>query len=434
VNVLGVLPFETDLGNGKRTLNSGPINTNLRDRLEAALILVNPLNKDEQGRFTKDTKRLLLDPGTLISRKYPGVNPYKPSADRAKLFESAYPVAWQSAMPAKPHAFLKGVVSLSRDHKNLAVKITMFTATQPARDVTLAEFTVKTDHVILSDMGRGFALSRSNAVQKNITSIEALNNAITNQSSDADLGNQQNNQSPFNQNSEAKWVQLTVAYNGQPQPLQPNAADGNNNWLVGDVNTGLPEGQTMSFRLKNLSQERLGVVLIVNNHSTLYGEAPDQPEKMSMWILDSGKEITIEGQFERDNKTWRKLVGLSPDESKGRHEELGGNRFAGSIHMYVFREQRDAPVTTETALVAVGQSFRPGGTRYGQKTDPAAFAKHIAKNMGASLGKGLAAPTELGGMKDLQVVEFKNIMQVEYMQLRYYKPAGEIYDQYTDPN
>ena len=69
----------------------------------------------------------------------------------------------------------------------------------------------------------------------------------------------------------------------------------------------------MTFFVKSLAPERIGLVLMVNGKSTLYEEEGD-PSHCKAWVLDPGREYQISG-FQRTRARVKPFRVLSDEES-----------------------------------------------------------------------------------------------------------------------
>lgn len=87
---------------------------------------------------------------------------------------------------------------------------------------------------------------------------------------------------------------------------------------------------------------RLGVVLTVDGVNTVYEEQGDV-YKMTPWLLEPRESYAIQGFYQKDNKTYKPIIGLSDEAS---HERLGdlqaGLSHAGLIELHVLRKLPEA--------------------------------------------------------------------------------------------
>lgn len=122
----------------------------------------------------------------------------------------------------------------------------------------ILEFEVQTDRYVLADIGQGFSLAKRRV--RGVSDDAILSGVGAD--IDATEGAKDHDRSP---QTTGFPVELTVYYDQQPQPLSDDpAADGSFNY-------SLPEpqpGQSLTFGLRNVTDQPVGVVLLVNGVST----------------------------------------------------------------------------------------------------------------------------------------------------------------------
>src|SRR5262249_35933675 len=98
------------------------------------------------------------DAGAVAAKKKIG-DWFSSTAQRKKLFELRYPLAW-GKKTVQADAFLTGLVTVSPDRKKCTVEITWFDTRDP-NIRTLRQFSLVPDRDLMRDLGYSFALSRS---------------------------------------------------------------------------------------------------------------------------------------------------------------------------------------------------------------------------------------------------------------------------------
>ncbi len=321
-NNVGVLSFMLKKGNAPSTFGGGLICEQLPGRLASALIL----------RHRPDAPDLFI---ARNASNHAAANiasaGYRTSVQRRRLFDLKYPLAW-SGPDVAPDIFLAGRVSLSPDFRMTNISIGAFERQNPGRVYDLVEFDVPTDRHILADAGEGFSLSKGKRKFVRGFSDDEIIASVGDDTKEktADLVDKKV--------SGKKWangfpVTLTIRYDGVEQTLEPDlSASGRNNFVV----DGPKEGEVVTFGVKNDTGDPLGIVLRVNQISTLYEKFGDE-STLPKWVLAPGKQYEIKGYHREDKETFVKIVGLSEELSKAVFEDLGGDKYAGKIHLYVYR-------------------------------------------------------------------------------------------------
>jgi len=261
---VGVLKFRVKKGERPASLAAGLLNTNMATRLEYALILVN--NEADPLGITRDAS--LVAAASKLTLE-----------DRKALFGLDYPLAWGKSKVAVD-AFLTGEVSIDRDFKKTTVSIETFDRKDAKEEV--ARFTVDTDRSILSDAGESFSL-----VKRGNDEDEA---AIE------DVAVRVNENKLVNPDTVDAFIELEIYYDGKKQEIvtQPGGAK-----TVAEPKTGAK----VYFKVRNKAKESLALVLRINGVNTLHKEGPErQVDRCTKWVLEPGKEYTIQGFYLRDNK------------------------------------------------------------------------------------------------------------------------------------
>lgn len=118
---VGVLRFRVQDGAGKETFDS-PLSGRLVDRVENLLVI-------HGGPDERTALGVIHKAGWFASKQ--GVSSwYSKPADRRKLFEAEYPLAW-GTKTVKADVFLTGKVSLNRGRKQTTVTLEAFDRANP---------------------------------------------------------------------------------------------------------------------------------------------------------------------------------------------------------------------------------------------------------------------------------------------------------------
>ncbi len=468
---VGVLSFRLEKGHSKASFHGGMIVTNMADRVQDAMIVAMNPEKAPLGVADRCS--------AVAGKKIPKAS-YRTADDRQRLFSLKYPLAWGTP-PAQVSvdAFLTGKVQVSPDLNKVTVNVEAFDRKDPAKMVELLQFTVKMDHVILADIGQGYTISRgqrrfhrgpndtanpsgvpptnpsgvpptnpSGVPPTNPSSVPPTNPSGVAQTIPSDPGDivvtgNQSGSSPGGATggttsgttdstvvstgdpgpggSPTGPITLKIYYDGVEQPLQPDpssAVPDPMNFAIKDPG----QGQHVTFGLRNNTSANVGLVLVVNDTNTLYGEK-GQPEQMSPWILEPNKEYLVKGFHQRDNQSYTPIVGLSDAESMARFADLGGEESAGIISVYIMTTQKSAPAIS-TSASSLSRSMRrpsPKFLPHGRPKTPGEAAKAIVQSGNARASRGLMAADAKGtGQEQLQTIEFQRGTVQKHMVIKYW--------------
>ena len=332
---VGVLKFRVKKGNDPISDHVGPLNTDLADQLEMALVLA-----------IRPPQALgIIHKASQIAAKTPGAN-HLTAEGRQKFFDAKYPLAWGHEQ-VTADAFLTGVAQLSADLKQLTVGIVAF-----GRDGTelekVVQFTAAMDAGKLSDAGESFVL-RGAFDQGNIEQV-ALNDA-------AKVKAAVKENPPPLKAAEAP-VDFQITYNGQPVAVETREGK----TFVREPQAG--EQVVFVLKRKNAADAaRYAVVVKVNGENTLNKQKLHDLQ-CRKWVLEpKDPPITIRGYQMTDNKAEAFRV-LSKAESKAKEIDYGDD--VGTISLVVFREQKgpvkppaDLPSDDAEDIAALTRSVFP---------------------------------------------------------------------------
>jgi hypothetical protein len=311
-NSVGVLKFRVKNGDQPISDHVGPLNLNLAERLEIALILAvdlsNPIG--------------IVHGASAVAATLPGAN-HLTQPGRQALFQGRYPLAWGNRT-VEADAFLTGVVVVSRDLGQMTVGIMAFGKDGEALE-KVVEFQATTDSPALVEVGESFLIR--GAFDAGRTEVVRDREVVT--SAARVKAAQETN--PL-QDPEAP-LELEILYDNQRVPLQLREGKA----LILEPR----EGQDVLIVLRKVdkTRDRFGVVLSVNGENTLY-RGRLSPLQSWKWIMSPEiMSITIRG-YQTGEKTAEAFRVLSSAESRANVMNYGAD--VGTISMVVFREARGA--------------------------------------------------------------------------------------------
>lgn len=402
---VGVLKFRVKKG-ATPTFNIGPLNSNMASRLENALVLLNEQEKP---------LGIIHDASKIAAEK--NLPSYMNPVGRQRLFAEQYPLAWGDKK-VKVDVFLTGLVSVGEKMKKVDVVIEAFDPSHKSL-APIEKFEVATDRNLLTDLGQSFIVSARGGVAKRDMEITQLDDAAV---QDAVLRDE-SKQSP--KQSKDAMVDFEIRYDGQKQDVTEDSSSG------GELKVAEPkEGQKVSFALRNTSQERIGVVLMINGKNTINEEEKEAAQCLR-WTLDPGERYEIKGFSNTDNDQIKPFTVLSDAAS----EAVAFTDNIGMIHVHVIRSGMaiggNKDVDTDDAKAIARKVNLRGLTGYQAKKAGSAgslpeLQARLGKTAGSKVNKrGLI---EGGGdtVKDskLEKVDFPNPQLYMSQAIRYYKPKG----------
>lgn len=291
---------------------------------------------------------LLTEASETAAKELEGAN-YRTATDRRQLLDLRYSAAWGDAVKIKPDAFIVGKVISSDDLRKVTVTLEAFDRESMYE---IVEFEVQTDRFVLPDLGQGFSLTRGG---RKGTSDVAIFTAVEEDTAYSEkIGSEKINNEKIKTNiapSAGKFpVALTVYYDNKPQEMTvEHGSYGSNNKVLPEPRTGM----NLTFGLKNMTDKPLAVVLLVNGVNTLY-EQEGNPKDLNKWVLEPGREYRVKGFHQQGNEKYSQITTLTEKESKEQYSDLGGQQFAGLVHLHVFK-------TVDPALAEIPQFTRSIG-------------------------------------------------------------------------
>lgn len=470
---VGVLKFRVKVGDAAATDNVGPLNLDVAERLELALLLATP---DESLGILHDAS------GTLVRNHNHRAN-HLLREGRLACFDTRYAHAYGDGRPVAADAFVTGFIKLTADLQTTRVCLMAF-----GRDGNLEPvgkpFEVPTDARTLIETGASYALSEGKVdelVSKGFgdggklqfnraaataasatTTVKTTLTATTVKTTPAGTvvktPGADAAPTPVLDPKDVS-VQVEILYNGEVVPIE-------NRGGRPTVREPLP-GDQVAFRLKNVSKDRCGVVLMINGENTVLRQKGD-PAQCKKWILEAGQVGLITG-YQLNGEQEARFEILPPDESA--RDEINYKEHAGTFTVAVFREAPQAaapaapPPEQRTAAAPppapkgqqppadLPKDAPPGAGATTAKADDEAIADRvIPKGLGALpstrpgtlaalqdalraaardprdkgefVGKGLVVPGQVvhGPANEVSFTPLPTPVQV--MTIRYYQPKG----------
>ncbi len=365
---VGVLPFRFSRSGQHPSFHVGSINKSLADRLEMALqmeaadevrrffgvaagpgsdvfLLAKPNPKVKTAMKKAQTLRVINNPEGLVkmalerSQLKPAngrsVNFWDSADDRLALFAAKLQGSGTDPML---DSLVTGEIVLSEDSRTAAIKLVVFDAKFPKEMKPLHQFEMKVERMLLAECGQSFVVSRKEDGTKDATdsALKSNTNAGARALDDPVLASPENP------------VQLKIYYNGNLHSPKPAAKDDACQYMVSEIK----EGTQLTFKLKNTSGARVGVVLAINGENTLFQQSLEEisPAQCTKWILDPDEEQEIKGFYFGDGTECKPfaIVGEAPLRP-GLNQVVMNNRgvfddadHKGVFALYVFR-QSDKP-------------------------------------------------------------------------------------------
>jgi hypothetical protein len=277
---IGVLKFRVKVGKEEPSLTVEPLCSNLAERLENLLIVLNN---------PKEPLGILHAPGEVASAKDTR-STYRTAEGRKQLLSHTYPLAWGKDK-VKADAFLTGLVEIQADLRKALVTLEVFDRDKGPEK--LLTFSVEVDRAILADLGLHFALDLPDLKRATPSKLDqrAIARAVA-KLRELDTRSRL---------PRGGLVQLTFVVGDKVQEIRPSERRG------GEGLVRAPEaGQQLVVKVKNVSKQRLGLVLKVAGRSTV-DEEIEVGFHCKKWLLDPGNEYTLKGYYMTDSRSERQF-------------------------------------------------------------------------------------------------------------------------------
>jgi hypothetical protein len=390
---VGVLKFRVKNGEQPISDHVGPLNLNLADRLEIALVLADDVRKPIG----------IIHGASAVAATLPGAN-HLSKVGRQALFRGRYPLAWGN-QDVEVDAFLTGVVVVDSDLHQMTIGIGAFGKDGEALD-RVVEFQATTDASALVEVGESFLIR--GAFDSGRTEVVREREVVT--TAARVKAAQETN--PL-QDPEAP-VALEVYYNNQRVPLR-----------LRDGKALIPEpgeGQAVVLVLRKVDKTpgKYGVVLSVNGENTLYKERLSPLRCWKCILSPDTTSITIRG-YQTGDRTGEAFRVLSPTESRANLMNYGAD--VGMISMVVFREARGKKKPIALDDEAEDLAALTGG-RYPKKPPEnlAALKFQLRSGAGNSSNRGLIAQGKEIGARIRRLQFQPDPTPVMSTTLTYYRP------------
>jgi hypothetical protein len=395
------------------TMNAGPLNMQMANRLEVALVL----DTDD-----KDKSVRMIEKASDTAADQFGKRPisYLDAKGRKKLFTFEYSPAWgQAEEKLKADVFLTGDVVIHDDCAKADVRIVMFdkSGNEPEK---IAEFTCWADPRTLMESGESVRIPKG--AKGGFTDDD-----FTKAGEDALKHKKKVNVEPGG----FMWqspVEIKIFYTDKEDKKFEHAEEQKVDIVDGvGARVKTPtEDQLVGFQLTNKSDTTVGVVLMVNGESTIYREQGD-PDYMYKWILDKGKSCKIRGfQMPGDDTNAAPFTVLGDLESA--KQAANYKEFAGTFSIAVYQAQStdgsgSPPVTDDTMKAIARGALR--GARLPKPTTLQGLKTTLQKIEAEQHGsKGLIVPGPGSVDSKIQKVDFKpNLTSGIRGNIYYYTPS-----------
>jgi hypothetical protein len=210
---------------------------------------------------------------------------------------------------------------------------------------------------------------------------------------------------------------VTIQYTGKDQTLKPEAPDAGSTAMNFRIETPALKDK-VHLKVKNRSDKKIGVVVLVNGLSTLYQEVEEAPCSMSRWIIEPNAEVTIRGFYQESNKDVLPFQVVAPESLQPKGGDLAPPGELGLITLYVL-EQRD-----KNGDVVTAKGFRGYG-RAGVADSLVAAQKGLETYTKSNGGKNFLVPADRAETANLKSDTLMNPYHRETYIIRYFTPPSE---------
>jgi hypothetical protein len=287
---VGVLRFRVQDGSKGETFDS-PLSGRMQERIATLLMIHNGPDESKALGLVRDVEK-------VAGKNRVGAW-FSSAAQRRKLFELSYPMAWGSRR-VMPDAFVTGKVALSKDRKKTTVTLEAFDRDAPGELRQLAKLTMDTDRFVLRDLGYSFALTKQAkerlVARRSMHDEDANFIEVVEEQSKQDEKGKAQPKKPGETRAEpasVAGVQVQLLVRGEPVAIRRSASQSDAiRWQVDCP----PPGSEVAIRLRNTSSKRLAVVLRLNGVSTI-NEQRDDPEAAAKWVIPAGRSYLIKGFY-----------------------------------------------------------------------------------------------------------------------------------------
>ena len=283
---VGVLRFRVKRGGKPARFDNAPLNGGLATRLENLLII-------HGGPSEAKAIGVIRDAGPVAARQKVG-SWSGSAAERKKLFEIDYPLAW-GKKKVRADAFLTGLVEISADLKETTIEMTCLRPNR-ADDTRVARFALNTDRNLVRDLGYSYVLSASQreelTARRQGKQIDKFVVDAVAQGEEKPADDRKPKPSQATP-SQVAGIEVKMLVDGKARKIAPTAAKGDGpRWQVESP----PPDRPIAFTLRNTTDKPLGVVLKLNGTSTI-DEQTEAADNCRKWVVPPGKTFTIRGFY-----------------------------------------------------------------------------------------------------------------------------------------
>jgi len=297
---VGVLRFQAQKGKNKPRFDNAPLNGSMATRLETLMVI-------HGGPKEADALGVIQDAGRAAAKQKVG-SWHASAAQRKKLFEGNYPLAWGKKQ-VKANAFLTGLVKITPDHKKATVEIVCFDAKQPSTNRLVRRFDVPADRNLIREFGYSYALLPaqrkvlSRSLKRQGAQVDKFVVDAVQQGEGKSDGEEEkpDDKKPDDKNdnpaqptpSNVSGVVVKMVVDGKDQEIRSAATEGDGpRWQVESP----PPGKPVAITLKNTTDKRMGVVLKLNGVSTI-DQQTESSENCRKWVIPAGQTYTVKGFY-----------------------------------------------------------------------------------------------------------------------------------------
>jgi hypothetical protein len=401
---VGVLQFGVKIGDKNSLWDTGPINMKMAKSLETALVVCNKRDRPLEVLWdaAREAQKRVKNP-TLDTKS--GIEAF---------FKHRYPIYSDRKETSLPEVFLTGRIGLSRDYRITTVDIYRFDGKTPVQLKPLHTFTLKTSPFLLADAGVGYSFSRQNPDRPADKSVlDSVPRPIPRD----DIHGPNTNPDP-----PSKFpVRLQIFYGKEEIKLEKDQtfATGDSDRLQSEsFKIPSPSEETeVSFKVRNETSQKIGVVLMVGGKSTLFEE--EDWRKSRRWVLDRGVEYIFTGYSQEDKKGSKPFKVLNDSDSEALFKDKGSR--VGQLHLYVFRpSNREAADKYYDNATTSGLPLEPGR---GGPISQAQYRARMLSTRGPSRG-GAIIP---GSGRDPEVLkedQLGPVVPTDVMVVTFWKRKG----------
>ncbi len=327
---VGVMKFRVHEA-GKTPRFDAPMCGSLAERVENLLVI-------HCGPSKTPLMGVIRDPGQVSGQAKVGPWFSEP-AEREKLFEMRYPLAWGDSQ-VKPDLFLTGKLELSKDRGRATLTIESFDRKQPEKLVTIVTLSVATDRNILRDLGYDIGLRLADRVAL------ASHTTVSAEEEDKHLLASYNGRKDGEGADPNNIAGIVFQVFVNDKPMSCEKKDGG--WIL----VSPPPKAKIEFRLTNRAGKKLAVAVRVNGLNTI-NEQTEEPEWCKKWLTEPKKFYRIKGFYAKSEKTTdlSPFVVLVGDNARAARAEY--RDAAGRIDLDVY-EEGNVVVARESSIVSKG--------------------------------------------------------------------------------